>query len=165
MSLPAEGRHVTAVPARSPVSSNAVEPGTRLVDRYRLEEHLGEEDGTSYWRAQDELLDRPVGICLLPASDQGAERVLRAARRAAVLTDARFLRVLDASEVDGVVYVVSEWVSATNLVELLADGPLRPAEAGSWASTWPRRWWPRTGRGWRTCACSRSTCCGRRTGS
>jgi hypothetical protein len=111
------------------VSSYAVEPGTRLVDRYCLEEPLGEADGTSYWRAQDELLDRPVGVCLLPASDGSADRVLRAARRAAVLTDARFLRVLDASEVDGVVYVVSEWVSATNLVDLLADGPLPPAEA------------------------------------
>jgi hypothetical protein len=111
------------------VSSHAVEPGTRLVDRYRLDEPLGEADGTTYWRAQDELLDRPVGVCLLPASDSSADRVLRAARRAAVLTDARFLRVLDASEVDGVVYVVSEWVSATNLVDLLADGPLQPTEA------------------------------------
>jgi hypothetical protein len=114
------------------VSPNAVEPGTRLVDRYRLEEHLGAADGTTYWRAQDELLDRPVGVCLLPATEEQAdqaERVLRAARRAAVLTDARFLRVLDASRVDGVVYVVSEWVAATNLVELLADGPLPPAEA------------------------------------
>ena len=111
------------------MSSYAVEPGTRLVDRYRLEEHLGEADGTSYWRAQDELLDRPVGVCLLPATDGNAERVLRAARRAAVLTDARFLRVLDASEVDGVVYVVSEWVSATNLVDLLADGPMHAGEA------------------------------------
>jgi hypothetical protein len=114
------------------VSPNAVEPGTRLVDRYRLEEHLGAADGTTYWRAQDELLDRPVGLCLLPATEEQAEqaeRVLRAARRAAVLTDARFLRVLDASQVDGVVYVVSEWVAATSLVDLLADGPLPPAEA------------------------------------
>jgi hypothetical protein len=114
---------------RSPVSSNAVEPGTRLVDRYRLEEHLGEADGTTYWRAQDELLDRPVGVCLLPAADSNAERVLRAARRAAALTDARFLRVLDASEIDDVVYVVSEWVSATDLVDLLADGPLPAGES------------------------------------
>jgi F5/8 type C domain len=111
------------------VSSNAVEPGTRLVDRYRLEHPLGEAESTTYWRAQDELLDRPVGVCLLSATDRQAERVLKAARRAAALTDGRFLRVLDASEVDGVVYVVSEWVSATNLVDLLADGPLQPAEA------------------------------------
>ena len=112
------------------MSSNAVEPGTRLVDRYRLEEHLGEADGTSYWRAQDELLDRPVGICLLPASDGNARpRCCAPPGGRPSLTDARFLRVLDASEVDGVVYVVSEWVSATNLVDLLADGPMPPGEA------------------------------------
>ena len=112
---------------------NAVEPGTRLVDRYRLDKHLGEAAGTSYWRAHDELLDRPVGVCLLDADASQADRVLRAARRASAVTDPRFLRVLDASEVEGphgtVVYVVNEWVRATNLTDLLADGPLPPAEA------------------------------------
>ncbi len=106
---------------------NAVEPGTRLVDRYRLDKHLGEAAGTTYWRAHDELLDRAVGVCLLPADADHADhadRVLRAARRAAAVTDPRFLRVLDASEVDGVVYVVNEWVRATSLTALLADGPL-----------------------------------------
>jgi hypothetical protein len=113
------------------VPPNAVEPGTRLVDRYRLDKHLGEAAGTSYWRAHDELLDRPVGVCLLGADAGQAHRVLRAARRASGVTDPRFLRVLDASEVDGpvgsVVYVVNEWVRATNLTDLLADGPL-PAD-------------------------------------
>lgn len=111
---------------------NAVEPGTRLVDRYRFEKHLGEAGGTAYWRAHDELLDRPVGVCLLAAGDPHADRVLRAARQAAAVTDPRFLRVLDASEVDGpsgtVVYVVNEWVRATNLADLLADGPLPPGD-------------------------------------
>jgi len=115
------------------VPPNAVEPGTRLVDRYRLDKHLGEAAGTSYWRAHDELLDRPVGVCLLDADASQADRVLRAARRASAVTDPRFLRVLDASEVEGphgtVVYVVNEWVRATNLTDLLADGPLPPAEA------------------------------------
>jgi putative peptidoglycan lipid II flippase len=115
---------------------DVVEPGTRLVQRYRLEEHLGAleqalggADGIVYWRAVDELLDRPVGVCLLPADDPRAPDVLRAARLAAAVGDSRFLRVLDASEVDGAVYVVSEWVSATSLVDLLADGPLAPQEA------------------------------------
>ncbi len=115
------------------MSPNAVEPGTRLVDRYRLDKHLGEAGGTAYWRAHDELLDRSVGVCLLSADDSQAERVLGAARRAAAVTDPRFLRVLDASEVESplgsVVYVVNEWVRATNLTDLLADGPLPPAEA------------------------------------
>lgn len=126
---------------------DVVEPGTRLVQRYRLEEHLGGPgvddggsssvtttggglvEGATYWRAHDELLDRPVSVCLLQAGTSYADRVLGAARRAAVLTDARFLRVLDAAEVDGLVYVVSEWVAASTLVDLLRDGPLPPAEA------------------------------------
>ncbi len=115
---------------------DVVQPGTRLVQRYCLEERLGgsrddTRDGTTYWRAQDELLARPVGICLIAAGGEHAQQVLRAARRAAALTDSRFLRVLDASEVDGVVYVVSEWVSATDLVGLVADGPLPADEARS----------------------------------
>lgn len=121
-----------------------VEPGTRLVQRYRLEEFLGGPgdgdtsitttggdivEGAVFWRAHDELLDRPVGVYLLQAGSSYAERVLAAARRAAVLTDARFLRILDAAEVDGLVYVVSEWVPARSLADLVADEPLPPAEA------------------------------------
>ncbi|MDQ1614116.1 MAG: hypothetical protein QOJ60_55 [Actinomycetota bacterium] len=112
-------------------SSNAVEPGTRLVDRYRLEESLGQAGGTTYWRAHDELLDRPVGVCLLRDDSRRAGQVLRAARRAAAVTDPRFLRVLDASQVDGAVYVVNEWIQAETLADSLADGPLPPARARS----------------------------------
>lgn len=108
---------------------NAVEPGARLVDRYLLEEILGEAAGTAYWRAHDELLDRPVGVCLLSGEPERAEQILRAARRAAVVTDPRFLRILDASESDGGVYVVNEWVKASSLADLLADGPMPPPDA------------------------------------
>lgn len=121
--------HRGALHARSPVPPNAVEPGTRLVDRYRLEETLGQAGGTSYWRAQDELLDRAVGVCLLADGTESAREILSAARRAAGLADPRFLRVLDASETDGVVYVVTEWIKASSLADLLTDGPLPPAEA------------------------------------
>lgn len=110
---------------------NAVEPGTRLVDRYRLEAALGQAGSTSYWRAQDELLDRPVGLCLLDGTSESAPAILSAARQAAAVTDPRFLRVLDASETDSVVYVVTEWVAGSSLADLLADGPLPPAEARS----------------------------------
>ena len=111
-------------------SSHALEPGTRLVDRYRLDQRLVQAAGTSWWRATDEVLDRPVSVCLLAADHDSAARVLDAARRAAALSDPRFLRVLDASEAQGVVYVVSEWVpAATPLLDLLADGPLHPVEA------------------------------------
>ena len=107
----------------------AVEPGTRLVDRYRLDQALGEAGGTSYWQAQDELLDRPVGVCLLAGDTELSRGVLSAARRAAAVSDPRFLRVLDASEVDDVVYVVTEWVRARSLADLLERGPLPAGEA------------------------------------
>lgn len=110
---------------------NTVEPGTRLVDRYRLEAALGQAGSTSYWRAQDELLDRPVGVCLLDGTSQSAPAILSAARQAAAVTDPRFLRVLDASQTDSVVYVVTEWVAGSSLADLLADGPLPAAEARS----------------------------------
>ena len=139
-----------------------VEPGTRLVQRYRLEQRLdgagvdraehsdnadhsehvraGETTGTTlatpwtYWRAEDELLARPVSVCLIDANGSTAEAVLDAARRAAALPDPRFLRVLDAAQVDGLVYVVSEWVPATDLAGLLAEGPLPAAEARALAT-------------------------------
>ncbi len=108
---------------------NTVEPGTRLVDRYRLEAALGQAGSTSYWRAQDELLDRPVGVCLLDGTSESAPAILSAARQAAAVTDPRFLRVLDASQTDSVVYVVTEWVAGSSLADLLGDGPLPPGEA------------------------------------
>jgi putative peptidoglycan lipid II flippase len=139
-----------------------VEPGTRLVQRYRLERRLegagadaadgadgadaadaaDRADGTgstartpwTYWRAEDELLARPVSVCLIDANGSTADAVLDAARRAAALPDPRFLRVLDAARVDGLVYVVSEWVAATDLAGLLADGPLPAAEARALAT-------------------------------
>ena len=117
-----------------------VAPGTRLVERYRLEERLdgpASHDGTTYWRAEDELLARPVGICLIDLATEGdprADEVLAAARRAAALPDPRFLRVLDANQLDDHVYVVSEWVAATDLAELVGDGPLPPAEARALAA-------------------------------
>jgi hypothetical protein len=111
------------------VPPNTVEPGTRLVDRYRLEAGLGQAGSTSYWRAQDELLDRPVGVCLLDGTSESAPAILSAARQAAAVTDPRFLRVLDASQTDSVVYVVTEWVAGSSLADLLRDGPLPPGEA------------------------------------
>jgi hypothetical protein len=109
------------------VPPHAVAPGTRLVDRYRLEDPLGEGGGTSVWRAHDEVLDRLVSVRLLSGARSGA--TLAAARAAAGLSDPRFLRVLDANEVDGLTYVVTEWVAADTLSALVADEPMRPDEA------------------------------------
>jgi hypothetical protein len=108
----------------------AVRPGTTLADRYRLEENLGTRGPTSAWRATDGLLQRPLLVHLVPQDAPGAGALLEAARAAALVTDSRFLRVLDASRSEGHVYVASEWVHGTDLAALVADGPLPAAEAG-----------------------------------
>ncbi|NED90281.1 serine/threonine protein kinase, partial [Streptomyces sp. SID11233] len=59
-----------------------------------------------------------------------AREVLAAARSTALLTDPRFVQVLDAVEDDDLVYVVHEWLpDATELTALLAAGPLQAHEA------------------------------------
>jgi serine/threonine protein kinase len=129
---PPRGPAPSARSGVSPVNDgpHTLAPGTRLVDRYLLEELLTEASvAATYWRAHDELLDRPVGLCLLDGATPGAQRVLAAARSAAAVTDPRFLRVLDANDTDGVVYVVSEWVTATSLAELIAERPLTAGHA------------------------------------
>jgi hypothetical protein len=115
------GRHVLQV---------SVEAGSRLAGRYRLEECLEQSDGAQIWRAIDEKLSRPVAIRLIPAGHARAVAVIQAARAAAGVDDGRFLRVLDAVEADGIVYVVNEWVPAARpLSELLRSGPLDPVDA------------------------------------
>jgi putative peptidoglycan lipid II flippase len=113
------------------VPSQALEPGTRLIGRYRLEELLENDGstGTLSWRAFDETLSRPVNIRTLAAGDDRAALVLAAARASARDQDHRFLRVLDASTDGGVVYVISEWVQGRSLAAALGDGPLPPTEA------------------------------------
>ncbi|EDY45860.1 protein kinase family protein [Streptomyces sp. SPB074] len=104
--------------------------GHKLARRYRLEECLTRLDGFSSWRAVDEKLRRAVGVHLLAATHPRAREVLAAARSTALLSDPRFVQVLDAVEDNDVVYVVHEWLpDATELTALLASGPLQAHEA------------------------------------
>ena len=109
--------------------SNAVSLGTRLAGRYRLERRLGDDGGMAHWAAVDELLNRHVEVSTLPADSPRAAAVMAAAKRAARVNDQLFVRILDAGEADGQVWVVSEWVEATSLADLLAAGPLPAREA------------------------------------
>lgn len=111
-----------------------VDPGVTLAGRYRVAELLAEAPGdggvAQTWRAVDEVLSRSVVVHVLSADDERAPVLLDASRRAATVSDARFIRVLDAMEEDGVAYVVREWVQGRSLAKLLVDGPLPPRNAG-----------------------------------
>ncbi|WP_345393130.1 hypothetical protein [Nonomuraea salmonea] len=43
-------------------STSAVAPGTRLAERFRLEDRVSESDGATLWKAIDEILARPVAV-------------------------------------------------------------------------------------------------------
>jgi hypothetical protein len=98
-----------------------VEPGRQLAGRYRVEDLLAERAGVRLWCAVD----------VLRSDSPRATAMVQAARRAAVVTDGRFLRVLDAAEENGDVYVVREWAPGESLDLVLADGPL-PHRRAAW---------------------------------
>lgn len=109
-----------------------LEAGTMLGGRYRLEEILAERQQTVTWRAIDQVLSRSVLIHLLAPGDERAPELLSVARRAAVATDSRFLRVLDAVPSDGPdhgSYIVCEYAVGQTLEIVLSSGPLSGLEA------------------------------------
>jgi hypothetical protein len=111
------------------VADSPIGAGTVLAGRFMLEDLLDETDGARFWRATDQTLARNVAVHVLPDSDARADALLTAARTSALVTDGHLLRVLDAANEDGVVYVVNEWSSGISLDRLLGDGPLSPRRA------------------------------------
>lgn len=111
--------------------TNLIDVGRALAGRYRLAELLAERAGHQTWRAEDTVLTRPVLIQLLAEGDPRAEEVLDRARRAAMATDSRFLRVLDVvrpSSGEHGAYIVYEYATGQTLQRVLAAGPLTGAE-------------------------------------
>ena len=105
--------------------------GMLLAGRYRLDERLTREGGSSIWKAADEALARPVTVHIFTAGFRRAGQVVAAARAAARLTDARLVRIFDADDRPGhSCMVVTEWPHGSRLDDLLAAGPLGPRRAG-----------------------------------
>ncbi|TDE52878.1 serine/threonine protein kinase [Nonomuraea mesophila] len=111
------------------MSTSAVEPGTRLAERFRLEDRVSESDGATLWKAIDEILARPVAVHTFAPGFPRVHEVVTAARSASRLTDPRLTQVFDAAEDEKASYVVSEWVTGESLTDLLASGPLDPERA------------------------------------
>ena len=134
-SPPRYARQVTDL--RSSAVPGAPQAGDRLAGRYILLEQVG--DGpTCLWRADDEVLARPVAVRLADASGAGGRLAVQPLLDAAVRTGAAshpgLVRVYDA-DVEAlprgpVAYVISEWVDGRRLDDLLQDGgPLDGPEA------------------------------------
>lgn len=100
--------------------------GTLLAGRYRLHQPVAADlPDAQTWTARDQILDRPVRAIVLTGANPGPAQ--DAARRAALVSDPRLLRVLDVGDHEGVAYVVTEPVVGQDLGRLTANGPL-PAD-------------------------------------
>ncbi len=104
----------------------AVGQGTVLAGRYRLDHPTPcDLPGAECWTAHDQILDRTVRTLLL--REGRVRQAQDAARRAALVTDPRLLRVIDVGDHEGVAYVVTERLPGRDLGQLTAHGPL-PAD-------------------------------------
>lgn len=123
-----------------------VGPRTLLGGRYRLLRLHRSGPLSGLWRAEDEILARPVAVRVLAAGSARARSgaFLAAAVRAGRATGPGIASVYDAAEEapspdsaasDGprgpVSYIVAEWVDGRGLDVVLRDGPLPPARAAA----------------------------------
>ncbi|MFD2767036.1 protein kinase domain-containing protein [Micromonospora eburnea] len=113
-------------------------PALRLHDRYVLRERIGLGGMSEVWRADDEVLHRPVAVkalaTQLAADPQLRATIQREARAAARLTHPHVTQVYDYAEAtlpDGtlVPYLVMELVEGHTLADRLTGGPLAWPEA------------------------------------
>ena len=109
---------------------DAVGPGTLLAGRYHVQQRVHQGTWSSVWQAVDETLERPVSLRVVDAGHPRGSDVVDAARRAAGVEDPRLQRVLDVGVEDGLTYVVSEWVGADSLTDLIRSG-MPPAGRGT----------------------------------
>ena len=106
----------------------------RLVDsRYEIVDRLARGGMATVYRAHDRRLDRTVALKLMHAhladSPDFVSRFRREARAAARLSNPGVVAVYDQGSLDGVAYLVMEYVEGPTLRDLIAAGPLSVKEA------------------------------------
>ena len=100
----------------------------KSIGHYTIEEKIGEGGMGEVYRATDSLLKRDVALKFLPesmAQDEIARRrFLREARSAAALDHPYICQIHEIGEIDGVDFIVMEFVSGRTLREKLSQGRL-----------------------------------------
>jgi eukaryotic-like serine/threonine-protein kinase len=105
----------------------------RALAHYRILGKLGAGGMGEVYLAEDTALGRQVALKLLPAESTSdpalRSRLLREARAAAALDHPYACAIHEVGEVDGVPFIVMEYVKGETLRQRLARGPLAPREA------------------------------------
>ena len=120
------------------MASVPVRAGHVVQGRYRLDRLLsaratpdtaGTTATASTWLGRDLTLGRAVALHVYPSGDPRARDVLGAVRAAAGVADRRLVRAVDNRSADGFEVIVTPWIEASSLAELLSAGPLPSADA------------------------------------
>lgn len=120
----------TPAPSGNPARNPRPAVGEALLaGRYRLEELLSDQDGSSVWKATDESLIRTVTIRTFAPEFGRAGEAVAAARSAAQLSDPRLVQIFDADDRGDQPYIVTEWPGGERLDGVIATGPLEPVRA------------------------------------
>ncbi|TWD81977.1 serine/threonine protein kinase [Kribbella amoyensis] len=110
-----------------------------VIGRYRLQEQVGAGAFATVWRGYDDDLDVDVAVKVL--ADNWAsradvrERFLSEARLMRRIASDRVVRVFDLGKLpDGRPYFVMDYVDGGTLADILAGGPVDPADALWWGA-------------------------------
>ncbi|MBL8190468.1 MAG: PD40 domain-containing protein [Acidobacteria bacterium] len=103
------------------------------ISHYQIVSQIGEGGMGQVWLAEDKNLGRQVAIKLLPAEFTGnADRLRRfeqEARAASALNHPNIVTVHEIGEVDGLHFLVTEFVKGRTLRQALANGPMPVSQA------------------------------------
>jgi hypothetical protein len=127
---------------REPPTLSEAEPTPRaavkLAGRYRLTSRMSRSGLADLWKAEDEVLGRPVVAKLLRSelsADTAVKRLFRAeALAAARLSHSNIISVFDTGEHNGVPFLVMEYLGGGSLRTILGNGPINPLRAAEWGA-------------------------------
>jgi serine/threonine protein kinase len=120
------GTFLESPPAAADASRDLLAPG-QIVGHYRIAGLLGEGGMGVVYLAEDTRLGRTIALKAIASSDEDAEtrvaRLRREARAAAALNDPGIATVYALEEIDGRLFIGSEYVPGETLRDEIARGP------------------------------------------
>src|SRR5438552_14156555 len=127
-------RRLGMICAMSRIASTAVEPGMILAGKYQVDQVLAAGGQGTVIKAIHLRLKQPVAIKVPhrsgDADDVNFERIVREARATFRLRSEHIARIIDVEEVNGVPFIVMEYLEGVDLKQMLAQrGPLPWDEA------------------------------------
>ena len=116
-------RKAQSLPSPIPTSNKKIQVGTIIAGRYEVEEYIGEGAFGVVYRGYHNLLKIDIAIKALKKSSvnkhQVAKRFIREAQIMANINHPNVIRIYDAGEFNGQVYLIMKYIAGQNLEQLI----------------------------------------------